>query len=183
MPHVKPLLPNEAPEDVCELYDEFRTEMMFPSAPNFIMTQGHSLTTARGTWGAVRNVLVGGKIPRWMKELIFVAISKDRGCLYCEAAHIACCRMLGVQRDLLESLIRNVESVSNVKLREMINFALKCSKAPRSVTPDDWEKLRRHGLSEGEIVELVAMSALAVYANIIADATAMEADALFSQVK
>ncbi len=31
-------------------------------------------------------------------------------------------------------------------------------------------------------MELVAMSALAVYANIIADATAMEADEMFSRL-
>jgi hypothetical protein len=31
------------------------------------------------------------------------------------------------------------------------------------------------------LVELIAMSALAVYANIIADATAMEADEMFAK--
>ena len=34
-------------------------------------------------------------------------------------------------------------------------------------------------LSQPEILELIAMSALAVYATILADATAMEADAMF----
>ena len=57
--------------------------MSFPSAPNFIMTQGHSPTVARGTWEVVRNVLVSGEIPRWTKEMMFVAISKDRACRYC----------------------------------------------------------------------------------------------------
>jgi uncharacterized peroxidase-related enzyme len=182
MPHINPLPMNEAPEGVQELYEDFRARMIFPSAPNFIMTQGHSLTVARGTWSAVFNVLVSGKIPRWVKELIFVAISKDRGCLYCEAAHIACCRMLGVDRDVLDSLIRNVQSLANLKVRDMITFALKCSKNPRSLTPDDYATLRRHGLADEEIMEVIGMSALAVYANIIADATAMEPDAIFDQL-
>jgi alkylhydroperoxidase family enzyme len=42
--------------------------------------------------------------------------------------------------------------------------------------------LTRHGLNHSEIVELVAMSGLAVYANIMADATAMEPDKMFASL-
>src|SRR5690349_19458861 len=96
MSHIPLLTPQEASKEVKVVYDEFLRRMSFPSAPNFIMTQGHSPTVARGTWELVRNVLVTGEFPRWTKELMFVAISKDRECRYCQAAHIACCRMLGV---------------------------------------------------------------------------------------
>jgi len=34
---------------------------------------------------------------RWIKEMIFAAISKHRTGHYCAAADLACCRMLGVQ--------------------------------------------------------------------------------------
>jgi alkylhydroperoxidase family enzyme len=50
---------------------------------------------------------------------------------------------------------------------------------PQKLTEADYEKLRQHQLGQPEILELIAMSALAVYANILADATAMEADAMF----
>jgi alkylhydroperoxidase family enzyme len=46
----------------------------------------------------------------------------------------------------------------------------------------DCELLTRHGLNHSEIVELVAMSGLAVYANIMADATAMEPDKMFASL-
>src|ERR1700745_1936235 len=96
MPHVTVRKPEQAPKAAQIVYQEFYQRMAFPSPPNFIMTQGHSATVARGTWEVVRNVLVLGEIPRWTKEMIFVAISHDRNCKYCEAAHLACCRMLGV---------------------------------------------------------------------------------------
>ena len=86
--------------------------MGLPSPPNFIMTQGHSRTVARGTWEVVRNVLVTGEIPRWVKEMMFVAISKERQCQYCTAAHIACCRMLGVKPELLERSCPNCRNHS-----------------------------------------------------------------------
>ncbi len=182
MPYVPILPPEEAPEEVKTVYEEFYRRMSFPSPPNFIMTQGHSRTVVRGTWEAVRNTLVTGDLPRWQKEMMFVAISKDRNCRYCTAAHIACCRMLGVKTDLIECLVRNVDDLSDPKLREMIKFALKCSRDPQSVTKDDHDSLRQQGLAQSEIVEVIAMSAFAVYANIIADATAMDSDKMFDML-
>jgi uncharacterized peroxidase-related enzyme len=182
MPHIPILKPDEASNEVKNIYEEFHRRMSFPSAPNFIMTQGHSSTVARGTWEVVRNVLVTGEIARWIKEMMFVAISKDRGCQYCTAAHMACCRMLGVQPALLEALVRDVGSLPDPKLRDMILFAIKCSHDPQSLTERDYEQLRQHGLKQSEIMEVVAMSAFAVYANIIADATAMDPDDMFDAI-
>jgi len=64
----------------------------------------------------------------------------------------------------------------------MILFALKCSRDPQSLAETDFANLRQHGLSQSEILELIAMSALAVYANIIADATAMDDDEMFDKI-
>ena len=86
------------------------------------MTLGQSHCAARGTWEAVKNILVLGEIPRWTKEMIFVAISMDRECGYCAAAHTACCRMLGVEAETLTNLVRDVNSISDSKIRDMILF-------------------------------------------------------------
>jgi uncharacterized peroxidase-related enzyme len=182
MPHVPLLKTGKASKEVKAIYEEFYRRMSFPSPPNFIMTQGHSPAVARGTWEVVRNVLVSGEIPRWTKEMMFVAISKDRGCRYCTAARIACCRMLGVEPRTLEQLVSNVSGLPDPKLRDMILFALKCSRNPQSLTDMDYENLRQHGLKESEIVEIIGMSAFAVYANIIADATAMDPDDMFESI-
>ena len=141
------------------------------------MTQGHSLAVVKGSWDVVQNVLVSGKIERW--EMLFAAISKDRNCNYCAAAHLACCRMLGVSGLLLDDLVRDVNSISDPKLRDIILFGLRCSRDPQKLSEADYEMLRQHGLGQPQILELIAMSALAVYANILADATAMEEDAMF----
>ena len=168
MPHVSPLQTDHAPQEVKTVYEDFHRRMSFPSAPNFIMTQGHSLVVARGTWDVVRNVLVSGEIPRWTKEMMFVAISKDRACRYCEAAHIACCRMLGVKPETLNQLVGDVNKLDDPKLRAMILFALKSSRDPQSLTDEDYETLRRHGLKQSEIVEIIGMSALAVTVVMVA---------------
>jgi AhpD family alkylhydroperoxidase len=142
--------------------------MGFPSPPNFILTQGHAPNVARGTWEAVRNVLLGGEIPRWIKELMFLAISVDRQCSYCAAAHAACCRMLHVNPEWTEAV--------------RLLFGLKAARSPQSLAPEDFSKLRSYGLRQAEIMELIGMAAFAVYANIIADATAMDGDPMFEQL-
>jgi alkylhydroperoxidase family enzyme len=90
--------------------------------------------------------------------------------------------MLGVNSEALDHLIHYVNSITDAKTRDMILFALKCSKTPQGLLDSDMAKLYSHGLNTSQVMELIAMSAFAVYANIIADATAMEPDDMFSKV-
>ncbi len=183
MPHIPLCLPPGASKESEAVYEEFYREMGFPSPPNFIVTQGHAPNVARGSWEAVKNILVSGQVPRWIKELMFVAISVDRQCAYCSAAHVACCRMLHVNPQWTEAASHNnLGAIADLKLRDMIQFGLKASRSPQSLAPEDFSRLRSHGLQQSEIMELIGMAAFAVYANIIADATAMDSDAMFEQV-
>lgn len=180
MSKIDVLAPSDAATEVQAVYIDFQRRMGFPEPPNFIKAQGHSPSVVRGTWGLVQNVLVGGALPRSLKEMMFVAISRDRDCRYCEAAHLACCRMLGVDPETMTDLVKNVEELSPPQTRDLLRFAVKCARNPQSIDDADYATLRGHGLSQAEIVEAVAMSALAVYANILADATGVEDDAMFS---
>ena len=83
---------------------------------------------------------------------------------------------------MLDALVNDINSLPDDKLRDMILFALKSSRDPQSLTERDFERLRTHGLKQSEIVELIALSAFAVYANIIADATAMSPDEMFNTI-
>jgi uncharacterized peroxidase-related enzyme len=173
MPHIPILKPTDASPEARAVYEEFYRRMSFPSPPNFITIQGHSEAAVRGIWELLKSVLLGGQLPRWKKELIIVAISRDRNCQYCIAAHTACCTMLGVGA---ESMVRDVNRIPEPALRATILFAIKAAGNPQSLTEDDFDSLRKHGMSQSEIVEVISVTGLAVYLNIIADATGVEAD-------
>ena len=64
----------------------------------------------------------------------------------------------------------------------MVQFARACARDPQSLSPANFDHLRSLGLTEAEVIEIVAMAALAVYANIIADATRMEEDAMLGSL-
>jgi uncharacterized peroxidase-related enzyme len=181
MAHIDIIEYQDASEEMRALYVDFQRRMGFPAAPNFIKTQGHSYAAASGTWGLLQNVLAGGALPRTLKEMLMVAISTDRKCRYCEAAHLACCRMLGIDGDSLAQLTSDVDNLDPPKVREIIKFGVKCARDPQSLSAEDFAGLKEHGVRQAEIMELIAMAALAVYANILADATGMEADEMFSQ--
>src|SRR5258705_13542980 len=73
MPHISPVSQDEASQETKDVYADFARRMLFALPPNFIKTQGHSATVARATWDLVRGMLVSGQIPRWIKEMMFVA--------------------------------------------------------------------------------------------------------------
>ena len=168
-----------APSEATEVMIDFRTRMGFPNAPNFIKSQCVAPSVMKGTWSVVRNVLVEGSLPRTLKEMIFLAISADRECRYCQSAHTACCRMLGVDETDITALVSDLGMIKPQRTQDIIRFAVKCAQAPQQLADSEFELLRGHGLGDGEILELIAMSALAVYANTIADATQVEVDAMF----
>ena len=170
---------DDASPEVRSVYADFQRRMGFPAAPNFIKAQGPSLAVAKGTWELVSNVLVGGAIPRTIKEMLFVAISHDRQCRYCEAAHVARCRMLGVDARTVQTVIEDLNQLEPQTTRAILSFGLKCGRNPQSLDDGDFDSLKRVGLTDTEIVEVISMSALAVYANILADATGIADDDMF----
>ena len=90
--------------------------------------------------------------------------------------------MLDVDLKVLNQLIMDSKSILDVKTRDIVTFGVKCSRTPQGLVESDFAVLRSHGLNTPEIMEVIAMSGLAVYANIIADATAMEPDPMFATI-
>src|SRR5688572_21999410 len=78
---------------------------------------------------------------------------KERNCRYCEAAHLACCRMLGVDVDRIASNLLN--TMTDPVLRDMVLFGTKCAREPQAVTREDYDVLRKHSLSQSKIMEIV----------------------------
>ena len=79
--------------------EEFRQDKSTSFVPNFFKTMANSPTAVRGTWDVYRQVGHRGVVPTALKEMIFVVISVARNCKYCESAHLAFCKVLGVDSE------------------------------------------------------------------------------------
>ncbi|WP_225408995.1 carboxymuconolactone decarboxylase family protein [Stigmatella hybrida] len=181
MSNVPLLDADRATPEVISIYQAFQTGMGFPAPPDFIKVLGHSYAAAAGTLEIVKHVLLQGVLPRTVKEMLFVAVSHARGCKYCEAAHLACCRSLGIDESTLDLLVSNVSDIMPVKTRRLLEFGVRCAMNPQALTEADYETLRGQGFSQAELVETVSMAGLAVYLNTMAEALKVPPDKMFEK--
>ena len=173
---------SSAPEDVKDTFHDFRVKMGLPGTPNFLRAQASAPSVLAGTCELLEHVLLEGRLSRGTKELIYLAVAVDRECSYCTAAHTACCRMLGIDDETIDAVTAGLKGDLPEHIRDLLLFAIKCASAPQELTSEDFASLERHGMDREEALEVIAMSAAAVYATIIADATLLEPDAMFAQI-
>ena len=158
------------------IYKEILSVKHLRSVPNFFKTLANSSAVLEGTWCVYRNVSTRGSISEVLKEMMFVAISAAKQCAYCEAAHLAFCRILKVDPETCNNLVNNIDALRPERTREITRFSVKAGTAPKSLTDGDYDVLKRHGVDESEMIEIVAMAAFATYAITVADALKLEVD-------
>jgi uncharacterized peroxidase-related enzyme len=168
--------------DVARVFAEFRRTKGTAFVPNFFKTLAHAPAALEGTWNVNRDVGNRGLLPTALKEMVFVAISAARNCQYCTTAHLAFCALLGVDAATLSLVDTNIDAIEPQRTREVLRFAVHCATNPGSLTPADYEVLRSHGITEAELVELVAMAAFSVYATIVADVLKVDIDTGFHAI-
>ena len=165
-----------APEATNRIYKQILDVKHLRSVPNFFKTLANSLPVLEGTWNVYRNVSTRGSISEVLKEMMFVAISAAKKCTYCEAAHLAFCRILNVDPETCSNLVNNLDALRPDRTREIVRFSVKAGTDPQGLTDADFDALKRHKIEESEIIEIVAMSAFATYAITIADALKLDVD-------
>jgi len=165
-----------APKATKRIYKQILDVKHLRSIPNFFKTLANSPAVVEGTWIVYRNVSTRGSITEVLKEMMFVAISAAKQCAYCEAAHLAFCRILKVDAETCNNLANDLDALRPERTRDIIRFSVKAGTDPKSVTDTDYDILRGHGIEDREIIEIVAMAAFATYAITIADALKLDVD-------
>jgi uncharacterized peroxidase-related enzyme len=165
-----------ASEATHRIYKQILNVKHLRFVPNFFKTLANSPAVLEGTWSVYRNISTRGSLSEALKEMIFVAISAAKKCEYCEAAHLAFCRILKVDPETCNNLIKNMDGIHPERTRDIVRFSVKAGTDPKSLTDEDFNVLKRHGIDDSEIIEVVAMCAFAVYAITIAEALKLEID-------
>lgn len=165
------------------LYKQIESGLAVMFVPTFFTTQlSYSIPVAKASWGLVSKVLTQGELPRVLKEMIFVSISNNRKCQYCEVAHLAMCKMLGLGEESREQLVSDINLISPELTKAILQFALKCATSPTTLSDSDYQNIKSKGVSDSELIEIIAMASCSVYANIMADGMKIEPDEAFYQL-
>jgi uncharacterized peroxidase-related enzyme len=168
---------DEATDDVARVYTEVKHDFQLPFIPNIIKTLAVSPAALTIHWNLIRGLFQHTTLPQSLMAMILFTIAKSSHCEYCSANHELTCRTLGVDEETLNALVEDLSHVSPQRLRVIVEFALKVSHHPQSLTAEDYERVRAEGVADEELVEIILIAALGSYLDILADALKSEVDA------
>lgn len=105
-------------------------------------------------------------LPRSDRELAAVAVSRVNGCVYCASVHIQRYIQLTKRPEIMQRLIdEGVEAELPPRERAIVDFAVKLTRTPSTLTAADLQPLRQLGLTDHEILDLTHATAMFAWAN------------------
>lgn len=115
-----------------------------------------------------------GGLTKAERELIVVATSAANNCLYCVVAHGAVARIRSKNALIADQVAVDWRKADlSPRQRAMLGFAVKLAVSPAEVGDRDHDELRAHGLSDEDIWDVGAITALFALSNRMAHLTAM----------
>jgi uncharacterized peroxidase-related enzyme len=124
-----------------------------------------------------KGILLQGVLPPTVKQMISMTIAMQNNCRYCTVAHSNALESMGVPTEVIQSCAGDPD-LAHVPppQRAILKFGLKTARSPRSVTDADLQALRDHGLSDGEIMEVVMVAACSNFLNTWAEVSGILVD-------
>jgi uncharacterized peroxidase-related enzyme len=162
MPNIHPLDPTKADSRTAETLAKVRRKLGL--LPNLFTTLANAPAALNG-YLQLGEALAGGRLSAQQRELIAVAIAQENACGYCLSAHTAIGKGVGVTEAELNKARHG--SASNAKDGAIVAFAQRVARDRGNVTPPEIEALRKQGIDDGLIVEIIANVALNVLTNYV----------------
>lgn len=161
------------------VYNQIKAELGFGIVPNLFKSMATNPNFLETSWNKFRYTILQGELPRTLKEMVGVAISQSNNSEYALKVHLHGLSALGMSEEVLRLLVSDFEACP-LPMREkaVIRFGLLAGTKPQELTEDHYEDLRKQGLDEIEIFEVIATANLFAQVNQYTDAIALEVDAL-----
>lgn len=130
--------------------------------PNLFRSIAHSPAALQAYLG-FNETLAGGQFTPAEREQIAIAVAGQNQCDYCASAHTAVARGAGVDA---EEARRNLDGeASQPKMQAILQFAQTVVDKRGWADEGDVSALRSAGVSDTELVEIIALIAINVFTN------------------
>jgi uncharacterized peroxidase-related enzyme len=164
-----------------------RTASMYASAeasygylPNMYRTFGHRPEVME-TWGALLASIRGHMSPR-RYELVTLAAAKELKSSYCMLAHGSVLLREGFTNGGLTAVATDSEKAPiDAGERAIMAFAAKVVRDATSVTQQDVDGLKKHGLTDAEIFDITAAAAVRCFFSKTLDALGAAPDHAYTE--
>lgn len=94
------------------------------------------------------------------------------------------CLHLGLTSEQIQNLIQNhtIDAADGAKDKAAIDFAVRLAKDSHSSSEKDFQAINELGFDNEEVMEIIAMSGMAVFYNHLANATKINIDDGFNKI-
>lgn len=138
---------------------EIIEELGFGMVPNLFSTADVNEDVQTGLWQPFRHLVLKGHLPRTVKEMMGVIISREASSLYAAQVHLHALTLQGIEEPMIEALNKGeVPQGVPEKTGLLLKFAYDAARAPHSPAPV--QTLRGANFNEAEIAEAVAIVGL-----------------------
>lgn len=162
---------NAASEKTASLLAAVKRQM--GGVPNIISTMAQSPAALAGYLNFSGALAEGNFSPK-EREQIALAIAGANECDYCASAHTVVGGMVGLGKD---ELSLNVEGRStDGRTEAALRFARQIVAKRGLVANEDIDAVRRAGFTEGDIIELIALTSLNIFTNYLNHVAETEID-------
>jgi uncharacterized peroxidase-related enzyme len=155
MARVKIAKPDQTNDPVVQGIFDWVTQME-GSVPNHFFVELNFPEFFIAKLGATKVLWEAGELEMDEIQHIGILVSQRNGCAYCTAAFCTILNHgLGESEGLISELLqKGTEIVSNVRLKQILEYVLKVNEEPAAITDADIEGLRSVGLTDKGIVQV-----------------------------
>jgi uncharacterized peroxidase-related enzyme len=161
---------DDATGETAEIFADIRRELGAPSAGTAYQVAAQSPAVLASAWSMYTSFLQRATLPVSLLFMIHYAISSAKKCEYCSTNFAHACRAVGVEDKTLKVIVDDLEAMNPQRVRDIIKFAILCAVSPHDLTQESYDRLRDHGISDEEMVEIIGWSAVAMFHDTLSDA-------------
>lgn len=112
MATVIPVHDDDAPPDVCAIFQEIRSTLGRGSVPPLWRALANDPPSLRRAWAHFNEAMAPGALDALVKEMIYLAVSVTSRCDYCIQAHTRIAKQLGMTDQMLAELMQVVSTAA-----------------------------------------------------------------------
>jgi uncharacterized peroxidase-related enzyme len=166
-----PIAPETATGTTKELLGAVKSKLGL--VPNMVRAMANS-PAALNAYLQFSGALAGGSLSAKSREQIALAVGQANECDYCLSAHSALGKMAGLTPDQIRDSRQGTSP--DGKTDALLRFSRKLVETRGQVSDGDVAAVRRAGLTDGEIAEVVAGVALNIFTNYFNHVAATDID-------
>ena len=171
MPRIQPLTDDQASPEAAEIFGAITQKI--GKVPNLYRTLGHAPSVLGGLL-QLGDVLDGGSLSAPVKEQIALRVANRNACDYCESAHTAIGKMVGLSAD--QAIAARQGQADDATAQAVLALVDAVLEREGFVTDDQLAAARDAGLSDQVILEVVGQVIKNFFTNFVNHLAQTEVD-------